>query len=366
MQAPMWLRPRWRHGPRSAARAAGQRRSSRSARQSAGGLPCRAGCARADSTVPAVSQRRSRRDTPKARAPNSRPLPLLGLQPSVRRKRRAVRSGAGWGPRAALSRLIGRRRAELTGVLYGSCVADAAIGFSRHLVHSRFDEQPGLFDPGGVEIGAISIGSPQTKTPRPNGNARLKRSQLFKTLRRLVAQTMGTIGAPAKRARLTMPTLAIIGRTARPVRCDADALAGFEPLHHPAQRRRAAAPRRPGDRLDAEIGDRIGDDPAVAMRRDQHVHRGKPPPCHREHEHAAVPEGDDEATTLATKLARPVLADHRPAVRRVNKADIQVNDPAQGGAQAGAAQHPTGPARRTFHVSPAATASGMISRSAAN
>src|SRR4051794_3981670 len=102
------------------------------------------------------------------------------------------------------------------------------------------------------------------------------------------------------------------------------------------------------------------------MCRDQHVHRSKPPPSHREHEHAAVPEGDDEATTLATKLARPVLADHRPAVRHVNKADIQVNDPAQGGAQTGAAQPPRGPARRTIPVPPAATASGMISRSSAN
>ena len=68
----------------------------------------------------------------------------------------------------------------------------------------------------------------------------------------------------------------------------------FEPLQHPAQRRRAAAARRAGDRLDAEIGDRVGDDPAVAMRRDQHVHRRKPLPRHRDHQQAAVPEGEDE------------------------------------------------------------------------
>ena len=41
--APSALRRRWRHGPRSTSRAAGRCRQSRSVRQSARGLPCRAG-----------------------------------------------------------------------------------------------------------------------------------------------------------------------------------------------------------------------------------------------------------------------------------------------------------------------------------
>ena len=53
--APMSPRRRWRRGSRSAARAAGRRRRSRSVRLSAGGLPCRAGGARADSSAPAAS-----------------------------------------------------------------------------------------------------------------------------------------------------------------------------------------------------------------------------------------------------------------------------------------------------------------------
>ena len=71
--------------------------------ESARGLPCRAGCARADSTAPAASRRRSRRDTPKARTPNSRTLPLPACSLLCRRKRRAVRSGPGSEPGRARS-----------------------------------------------------------------------------------------------------------------------------------------------------------------------------------------------------------------------------------------------------------------------
>ena len=56
----------------------------------------------------------------------------------------------------------------------------------------------------------MSIGSPQMKMPRPNGQAICMRSQVRSTRRRLVANTTGTTGTRARRATLTMPLLATV------------------------------------------------------------------------------------------------------------------------------------------------------------
>ena len=205
----------------------------------------------------------------------------------------------GRGPRSAGSRTApGRtdRRAVRKLPCPTRRSASRAISFIR-----RFDEQPGA-----LRSRPASRSGGDLDRLAPEKDAAAERQREMEAVPAVAARGGGwwrrrsaRSARRPRRATLTMPALAMHRRAARPVRGDADALAGLEPLQHRAQRRRAAAPGRAGDRLHAEIGDRVGDDPAVAMRRDQHVHRRQPLPCHRDHHQAPVPEGEDEAAALA-------------------------------------------------------------------
>src|SRR5258706_1044874 len=118
--------------------------------------------------------------------------------------------------------------------------------------------------------------------------------------------------------------------------------------------------------MHAEIGDRVGDDPPIAMRRDQHVHRCEALPGHRDQQEAPVPEGEDEAASLLAQPARHLTALDRPPVGGIDEPDVEVDDPARYPAQPAAAQEAPPPAARRLHDSPAVSATGASSRSAAN
>ncbi len=245
-------------------------------------------------------------------------------------------------------------------------MADAAVGFARQFVHPAFDEEPGAFEPGRVELrrdldrlaphkGAAAERQGEMKAV-PGGQHAAAAGGEDDRYDRHVGEA-GNIDDPAAR---------LCCRAARTVRGDADALAGSEPLQHRAQCRRPAAPARSGDRVDAEIGDRVGDDPPIAMRRNQHVHRCDALPGHRDHQEAAVPERKNEAASLCAQPAGHLAALHRPAVGGEDEADIEMDDPAGQKAQSAAAQEAPSPAARRLHDSPAASATGASSRSAAN
>ncbi len=126
-----------------------------------------------------------------------------------------------------------------------------------------------------------------------------------------------------------MPMLAVIAGPRGPSGVTATQSLSFNFFSISAQRRRAASPRRAGDRADPEIGDGVGDDTPVAMRRDQHVHRRHSPPPQRDHHHPAVPEGADERASGGEQSSRPFAVLDRPPVGPVDKADIALDRPAR-------------------------------------
>ena len=139
-------------------------------------------------------------------------------------------------------------------------------------------------------------------------------------------------------------------RTARPVWRDADAIARRQLLEHDTQRGHSAAPGRAGNRVDPEIRHCIGDDPPVAMRRDQHVHRRKALPRHRDHQQPAMPKGENKGPPLLAQPQRDVAAFDTPAVCPVDEPDVELNDPAQEAPQTFAAEEMAAPAARRLHV----------------
>ena len=154
-----------------------------------------------------------------------------------------------------------------------------------------------------------SIGSPERKMPRPNGSGRWKRSQLA----RRCAPAGGVGDRHDRRARdprhgddaerwRASPGL-------RPSGVMPTQLAVAHRAHHEAQRLRAAAIAGAGDRVDAETVHGVGDDAAVAMARDQHGERLAPRPAERHHQHAAMPERDDEGPL---RDVEPVADARRP------------------------------------------------------
>ncbi len=240
------------------------------------------------------------------------------------------------------------------------------IGFARQFVHPALDEEPGAFEPGRVELARDLDRLPPQKDAAPERQGEMEAVPA----RQHAAPAGGEDDRYDRHAgeagEVHDPTARLHRRAARPVRGNADALAGGEPLQHLAQCRRPAAPAGSSDRMHPEIGDRIGDDPPIAMRRDQHVHRREALPGHRDHQEAPMPEGKNEAASLRAQPAGNLAALHRPAAGGIDEPDIELDDPARQKAQPEAAQEAPSPAARRLHDSPAASSTGASSRSAAN
>jgi hypothetical protein len=119
------------------------------------------------------------------------------------------------------------------------------------------------------------------------------------------------------------------GRTIRPIGRDADAVAVPEMTHHRAQRPRAALVRRAGDRVDVEVAHGAGDDAAVAVTRDEHVHRRQTLPGHRDHQQPAMPKGEDEGMAGITQSPRDVGSLDGPTAGGIDEADVEMDEPTQ-------------------------------------
>ena len=219
-------------------------------------------------------------------------------------------------------------------------VPDPALGLTDHLDHSALDEAPGAFEPGVVEF----LGNLDRLTPKIDAAAEGPREMKAVPGREHSPPT-GRVGDrhdrhPGEPGEIDDPGARAHRRAARPVRRDPDAISRLEPLQHCPQRGGAAAAGRAGDRIDAEIGHRIGDDLPVAMSRYQHVHRREPLPCHWDHQQPPMPEGEDERLSFGAQAVRPFAALDAPAGGQIDEADIPMDEPARHPAQPGIAQKP--------------------------
>ena len=205
---------------------------------------------------------------------------------------------------------------------------DTLVGVTRHLVHPAFDQKADVFEPRLVELGL------DLDRLTPDEHAATERPGEVEAIP--AAQHAAPVGGKHDRhdrhagetRHIDDTEAGLHRRAARPIRGDADAVARCELLQHEPQCRRSAAPGRAGDRVDAEIVHCIGDDPPVTMRRDQHVHRRQPLPRHRDHQQAAMPEGEDERLPGIAQPPRDLAALDGPAVGPVDEADIELDDPA--------------------------------------
>ena len=206
-------------------------------------------------------------------------------------------------------------------------MADPAIGLAHHLAHALFNQPARAFEPAFVEIGgdldrlapkedAAAEGQGDVKPVPGCGDMASTRRVGDRHDRHLrQPRDIDDTGAGAHRW------------AARTVRRNRNAIPLLQPLQHSAQRRRTASPRRTGNCINPEIGNRVGDNAAVAMRRDQHVHACHPSPAERDHHHAPVPEGADKRPAGSEQPTRKFLVLDGPSIRPINELEYNNGSP---------------------------------------